>query len=144
VNRVRENAQLSDIASIGMPASSSPLQTFRQGLRDGVLLYQRNERGDAIFYPRLVCPFTGSSKLEWKASGGVGTVYSTTVVTPRNGDAYNVSLVDLDEGFRLMSRVEGLDAKDVAIGMRVCVAFRSGETPDDAYHVFIPCAEGER
>jgi uncharacterized OB-fold protein len=30
-----------------------------------------------------------------------------------------VALVDLDEGFRMMSRVEGIPAQDVSIGLRV-------------------------
>jgi len=126
------------------PAEASPLQTFRQGLREGVLLYQRNERGDAIFFPRLLCPFTGSTKLEWKASAGLGRVYSTTVVTPRTGEPYNVALIDLDEGFRLMSRVEGIAAIDVAIGMRVRVGFRTDGEADDAFHVFEPIGETAR
>ncbi|MEP6874803.1 MAG: OB-fold domain-containing protein, partial [Burkholderiales bacterium] len=43
---------------------------------------------------------------------------------------YNVVLVDLDEGVRMMSRVEGLKPEDVRIGMRVQARVRTeGETP---------------
>ena len=48
-------------------------------------------------------------------------VYSTTVVRrkPEAGGDYNVALVDLKEGVRLMSRVEGVPPEAVRIGMSV-------------------------
>ncbi|MFF1255718.1 MULTISPECIES: Zn-ribbon domain-containing OB-fold protein [unclassified Streptomyces] len=47
----------------------------------------------------------------------------------RGSDPYNVALIDLDEGFRMMSRVEVVAAEDVAIGSRVGVTVI---TEDDA------------
>ena len=38
---------------------------------------------------------------------------------PEAGGDYDVSLVDLDEGVRMMSRVEGVPPAEVKIGMRV-------------------------
>ena len=38
---------------------------------------------------------------------------------PEAGGDCNVSLIDLDEGVRLMSRVEGVPSGDVRIGQRV-------------------------
>ncbi len=49
------------------------------------------------------------------ASGG-GTVYAITVNRTREG-SYNLALVDLDEGPRMMSRIEGVES--VKIGSRV-------------------------
>jgi acetyl-CoA acetyltransferase len=40
-------------------------------------------------------------------------------LTPVEGVPYNVALIDCDEGFRLMSRVEGVPSDSVTIGMRV-------------------------
>ena len=74
-----------------------------------------------IYYPREICPHCGSGELELVAPQGTGTVYSYTVIS-RKADAggdYNVVLVDLDEGVRLMSRVEGVEQSAVKIGMRV-------------------------
>ena len=51
-------------------------------------------------------------------SGLSGVVYSTTTVHAREG-AYNVCLVDLDDGGRMMSTVVGIDPDDVRIGMAV-------------------------
>lgn len=114
------------------PVTESPLATYHRHLRCGQLAYQFSPAaGRAVFFPRLVCPFSGSSALEWRISQGRGTVHATTVVYPREGDPYNVALIDLDEGFRMMSRVEGLAPLDVRIGLRVQVRVvpQPGEEP---------------
>lgn len=74
----------------------------------------------AVFPPRGRCSACGADALQWRASTGAGTVYSSTVLTPREKPAYSVVLVDLDEGFRMMSRV---DDASVAIDDRVTVRF---------------------
>jgi uncharacterized OB-fold protein len=52
-------------------------------------------------------------------SAGRGAVYSTTVVHRPDEEPYNVCLVDLDEGVRVMGRVDGLAPADVTIGLRL-------------------------
>jgi uncharacterized OB-fold protein len=97
------------------------------------------EAQKAVFYPRVLCPFTGSNRLEWRVSAGLGTVYATTVVHPaREGARYNVALIDCDEGFRLMSRVEDLAPEEVRIGMRVRFRIHRPGGDDPAYPVFVP------
>ncbi|WP_245597896.1 Zn-ribbon domain-containing OB-fold protein [Ottowia thiooxydans] len=108
--------------SLSSPVSESPLAIYHRHLRAGQLAYQFSpSAGRAVFFPRLVCPYSGSSELEWRVSEGRGTVHATTVVYPREGHPYNVALIDLDEGFRMMSRVEGLAPLEVRIGQRVQV-----------------------
>jgi uncharacterized OB-fold protein len=51
-------------------------------------------------------------------TGDRGVVYSTTTVHERAG-AYNVCLVDLVAGGRIMSTVVGIAPDDVRIGMAV-------------------------
>ena len=123
-----------------MPSlQDSPLKTYIDHLNRGELAYQFSpEAGRPVFYPRVLCPFTGTDRLEWRISKGLGTVHATTVVYPAEGKPFNVALVDCDEGFRLMSRVEEMPADAVRIGMRV----RSRvHTPGDGappYPVFVP------
>lgn len=97
-------------------------RAFQAALDQGRFLLQRCEAcARAVFFPRESCPHCGSAVLHWAAPSGLGTVYSTTVVR-RKADAggdLNVALIDLDEGVRLMSRVEGLAPADVRIGQRV-------------------------
>jgi uncharacterized OB-fold protein len=124
--------------------SQSPLAVYQQHLDRGELAYQFSpEANRAVFYPRVVCPFTGSDRLEWRVSAGLGTIYATTVTHPRDGAPYNVALVDVDEGFRLMSRVEDTAPEDVRIGMRVKFRVHKPQGDDPAYPVFVPVAPAE-
>jgi uncharacterized OB-fold protein len=84
-----------------------------------MLLRERNS-GRHIFYPRVAEPRTGSRDLEWVEASGRGTVYSTSVMREKPPkESYNLALIDLDEGPRMMSRVEGLPPDQVKIGMSV-------------------------
>ena len=123
-----------------MPAGEqSPLNIYLEHLEKGELAYQFSPAaGKAVFYPRVLCPFTGSSKLEWRVSKGLGTVYSTTVVHPAEGDPYNVALIDCDEGFRLMSRVEDIDPMQVKIGQRVRFRVHRPGGEEPPCPVFVP------
>ena len=105
---------------------------FAEHAGRGELAYQVAPDGSAVFPPRLAQPGTGAP-LEWRVSAGTGTVYAATVVRKRDAEPRSLVLVDLDEGFRMMSRVDGVAPEDVAIGQRVRVRF-DGETP-----VFSPC-----
>ncbi len=77
--------------------------------------------GRSNFPPRELCPYCGSPDLTWLQPSGEGVVYAVTTVRRKQeaGGDYNVSLIDLDERVRLMSRVEGVAPSDVRIGMRV-------------------------
>ncbi|MBE9375883.1 OB-fold domain-containing protein [Saccharopolyspora sp. HNM0983] len=114
--------------------AGAPEVVFRDGLAEGELRYQRCRAcSTAVFQPRVLCTGCGSDDLSWERSSGRGTVYSTTAVRGRGG-AHNVALVDLDEGFRMMSRVDDIDPGSVGIGMRV--AFTTVEDNGDPVAVF--------
>ena len=106
-----------------MATTDQGIQARHQAELDaGRFLIQRcGDCGRHVYYPREVCPHCGSSALDLVAPQGTGTVYAATTVRrkPDAGGDYNVSLIDLDEGVRLMSRVEGLAPTAVAIGQRV-------------------------
>ncbi len=84
----------------------------------------------------MLCPVCGSGALDWRESAGRGTVYATTAVHSRDRDPRNVVLVDLDEGFRMMSRVEDVPAEEVEIGTRVRFEVRRDEE-DEPVAVFV-------
>lgn len=101
---------------------SGPEAEYLAALREGRFVTQRCRSCQRWqFYPRVVCTHCGGQDLEWVAPAGGGTVYSTTVVRrkPAEGGDYNVALVDLDEGPRLMTCVVGIDPFEVRIGMKV-------------------------
>ena len=117
----------------------SPLARFREHLRRGELAYQYDPgSGQPVFYPRVIGPGSGNADLEWRVSKGSGTVYAVTVISPRGEPPYNVVLVDMDEGFRLMSRVEDVRPEDVRIGQRVRMRVHTPADGAAPYPVFAP------
>lgn len=67
----------------------------------------------------------------------MGTVYATTTIYRRN-ETYNVSLIDLDEGFRMMSRVEDTPQDEVQIGTRVSFEVRRSGEDQSPVAIFVP------
>lgn len=118
-----------------MPAERSPAEVFAEYCERGVLAYQVGPGGEPFFYPRLVAP--GGGEPEWRESAGRGAVYATTTVRRRGDEPYDVSIVELDEGFRMMSRIDGVAPEDVAIGARVEVRFEPREE-GHPLPVFVP------
>jgi uncharacterized OB-fold protein len=118
-------------------ALHSPLAVFRDYLAKGQLAYQHDaEPGRAFFYPRVIGPGSGNPDLTWRISTGVGTVYAVTVISPRGEAPYNVVLIDMDDGFRMMSRVEGIEVESIRIGMRVCARVHHPADGQAPYPVF--------
>ena len=116
-----------------------PDAAFQRFLLQGRFMLQRSRTNGAfVFFPRVAVPGTGEADLEWVEASGRGTVYATTTVRrrPDQGGPYNVALVDLDEGVRCMSRVEGVASERVRIGMRVLA--RIDRAGDAAVLVFVP------
>ena len=105
----------------GQPSGIRPEQEYREHLAAGrFMLLRSRSSGRCMFYPRVAEPVTGNTDLEWVEASGRGTVHSTTAISQRPPTpSYNVALIDLEEGPRMMSRVEGLAAEDVRIGMAV-------------------------
>ena len=101
---------------------SGPEEEFRAHLAQGRFMIQRSRStGVHVFYPRPFAPGTGETDLEWVEASGEGVVYSTTVNrrSPDKGGSFNVALIDLAEGPRMMSRVTGVAPEAVTIGMKV-------------------------
>ena len=110
--------------------SGSPETVWRDALAEGRLTLQRARgSGAIIFPPRLMEPGNGDQELEWIEASGFGTVYSVTMIYPKPpAEPYNVVLVDLDEGARLMSRVVGDGAVTIGQRVRACIE-RDGDEP---------------
>ncbi len=107
-----------------------PEHTYFEALADGRLLLQHCTDCDrSVFYPRMLCPHCGTARLGWREASGRGIVYATSVVRrrPEQGPPYNVALIDLAEGPRMMSRVETIAPEEVRIGMAVTAVIRQVE-----------------
>jgi uncharacterized protein len=99
----------------------NPEKEYFEHLAQGRFMIQKSRStGGHVFYPRVAEPGTGATDLEWVAASGRGVVYSTTVIRQKPPTPnYNLALIELAEGPRMMSRVEGIAPEDVRIGMPV-------------------------
>ena len=84
--------------------------------------------GTHYFYPRDFCPSCFSFDVEWVRASGRGTVYSFTICQRGapgfEGDApYNLAIIELEEGARMMSNVVECAETDLKVGMAVEVVF---------------------
>lgn len=116
-----------------------PDAIFGERLRRGCIEMQTCERCKRVcFPPRTHCPSCGARALIWGAIAGTGTVYASTVVRqrPDRGPDYNVALIDITEGARMMSRVEGIPPTEVRIGMPVRAEIKTAD--GEPLIVFIP------
>jgi uncharacterized OB-fold protein len=113
---------------------TAPDTVFERFLDEGALAFQRcTACAHAVFPPRVLCPACGDPRLEWNRSTGHGVVYSLSTLAPRGEQPYTVALVDVAEGFRLMTTVVA-DA-EVAIGDPVRADFSAGLTPAGPFFV---------
>lgn len=119
-------------------SSVHPEQEYLAHLAAGRFMLQRSaSTGGYVFYPRVVEPGTGATDLEWVEASGRGVIYACTIVRQKPPAAdYNVVLIDLAEGPRLLSRVDGLPSDEVRIGLRVRA--RIVQEADGPVLVFVP------
>jgi len=116
----------------------NPEKEYFEHLAAGRFMIQKSRgTGGHVFYPRMAEPGTGAADLEWVPASGRGTVYSTTVIRQKPpAPNYNLALIDLAEGPRMMSRVDGIAPEAVTIGMPVTAKIvQEGEQP---VLVFVP------
>lgn len=121
----------------------SALNHYQAQLDAGCFLIQRcGACRQGVFHPREICPHCGSEQLDWEVPSGLGTVHAVTTVRrkPDAGGDLNVSLIELDEGVRMMSRVENLPPELVRIGLRV--RSRVAQADGRGLVVFDPIQEG--
>lgn len=108
-------------------APRGPEAEYLALLKDGKFRIQRSRStGRHVFYPRVAVPGTGETDLEWVEPAGTGTVYAITVKREREG-ASNIAIVELDEGVRMMSRIEGVESLPIGARVRARIAEIGGE-----------------
>ncbi|MGE2815018.1 Zn-ribbon domain-containing OB-fold protein [Mycobacterium heidelbergense] len=114
-----------------VPHASSPVSSpFWQGCQTGELRYQRCEDcGQSNFPPTEHCRECLSHELRWEHSGGVGEIYSWTVVhrpvTAEFAPPYAPAIVTLDEGYQMLTNIVGVAPEELVVGMRVRVQFHA-------------------
>jgi len=113
-----------------VPEPDESSQPFFDATLRGELLLQRCSRCGTWMWPyRPRCISCMSGELVWAPSQGTGTLYSYTLVHqlfhPGFADEipYNVAMVDLAEGVRMITNVVGVADDELRIGMPLVVTF---------------------
>lgn len=118
---------------------------FWEGLKERRLLLQRCKACGAWrgLPAAPICPRCLSQDYAWEAVSGRGRLYTWTVVYQRYHPAfvqeipYNVALVELEEGPRLIARIVGCKNEDLRPNMPLEVGFEQ-VSPDFVLYHFRP------
>lgn len=88
--------------------------------------------GRSFFVPQIACPQCHSEAWTYQPSTGSGVITTFTVVsrapTADHPPPYIVAIIDLEEGWSMMSNIIDCAPTEVAIGKRVAVVF--SQRPD--------------
>ncbi|MFV3334686.1 Zn-ribbon domain-containing OB-fold protein [Pseudomonas sp. NY15437] len=120
-------------------APIGPEAQYQRFLQRGRFMLQRSaSTGRHVFYPRVAIPGSGETDLEWVEATGTGRLYAITVNRSRNA-SHNVALIDLDEGVRMMARIEGRETAPIGSRVKARVIEEDGQ----ALVVFDVVEEGQ-
>jgi uncharacterized protein len=127
-----------------LPNPDHETREYWDAARDRRLLVKRcRSCGGAHFYPRPFCPYCWSNEVEWEEASGRATLYTYSIVHRNDLPPFNervpyvAAIVDLEEGPRMMTNVEGCDESELQIGMSLMVDYRV-ETDEVTVPVFRP------
>lgn len=112
-----------------LPQDEPDSRSFWAATRERRLTFQvcRGCSG-VVFGPRAHCVHCTGRDLRWRTSNGAGTLYTSTVIRRHSGAffrghaPYTLALIDLDEGFRMLSEVVCVPGAAIA-GARVHVVW---------------------
>ncbi len=79
--------------------------------------------GQAHWYPRAICPFCGSDKVQWRNASGQGAIYTFSVMR-RAKEPYAIAYVTLAEGPTMLTNIVDCDFDALRIGQAVAVVFQ--------------------
>ncbi|MGE0877505.1 MAG: Zn-ribbon domain-containing OB-fold protein [Acidimicrobiia bacterium] len=113
---------------IPLPVPSLISQPFWDACARNELIFQRcDDCGRPLFNPTPVCRYCTSTALSWERSQGKGRVYSWTVAWrpqhPSFTTPYAAAIIDMDEGYQMLSNIVGCRVEDVVVGQAVSVVF---------------------
>ena len=127
-----------------LPNPTPDSAAFWEACQQHVLkLQQCNACGEFWFPPGNRCGHCWSESWEWKPVSGRGQLFTFTVIRRAyhagfaDGLPYNVAVVQLEEGPRLVSNVVECAPEDLKVGMPLSVVFED-VTPETTLPKFRP------
>jgi uncharacterized protein len=139
------------VARADIPTIDSASAPYWEAAREGrLLIAECTACGKVHHYPRPFCPHCWSEDVLPVLAKGTGTLYTYSTVyvndlAPfKERLPYVAAIVELDEGLRLMTAIEGVAPEQLDVGMAVTAVFRPVDEhdPDSPYlTVFTPTEE---
>jgi uncharacterized protein len=141
------------VARADIPIIDSASAPYWDAARHGRLLIAGcGACGKVHHYPRPFCPHCWSDDVQPVQASGAGTLYTYSTVyandLPPFHDRlpYVAAIVELAEGPRVMTTIEGVQPDGLRVGMAVTASFRpvDADDPESPYlTVFTPDEENE-
>jgi uncharacterized OB-fold protein len=114
-----------------VPSPDVETQAWWDAAREHRLLIKRcSACGRPHFYPRPFCPFCWSDDVDWEQASGRASLYTWSVVHRNDLPPFHervpyvAAIVELEEGPRMATNIEGCGPGDLKVGMAVEVGFR--------------------
>jgi uncharacterized OB-fold protein len=120
-------AVFADRKRLAAPVITAESKAFFDAARQGRLLIPVcTTCKRAHWYPRAICPFCASDKVDWREASGKGTIYTFSIMR-RVKEPYVIAHVTLAEGPTMLTNIVACDVDDVRIGQSVTVVFQDSD-----------------
>jgi uncharacterized OB-fold protein len=139
------------VARADIPIIDSASAPYWDAARQGrLLIAECGACGRVHHYPRPFCPHCWSDDVRPVTASGAGTLYTYSTVYAndlppfRDRLPYVAAIVELAEGPRVMTTIEGAGPDGLRVGMAVTASFRpvDADDPESPYlTVFTPSEE---
>jgi uncharacterized OB-fold protein len=100
---------------------------FEAAAQGKLLLKKCNDCNQVHHFPRGICPFCFSDRVDWTEAKGTGTIYSYSVTRRAGPIPYCIAYVTLDEGVTMLTNIVDCDLDAVKIGQKVKLTFKKTE-----------------
>jgi uncharacterized OB-fold protein len=122
------NTELLNKPGLPEPRPTELSKPFWEGCKQGELRVQQcQDCKGYVFTPEVACTHCLSDQLQWVTSSGKGTLYSYTVIhrpqRPEFEAPYVAVIIELSEGWHMLSNLLDCDPDNLTIGSPVQVEF---------------------
>ncbi len=110
------------------PPVTPETEPFWKAAESGKLLYGFcNACKEPHYFPRRLCPFCFSDKVDWKEASGRATVYTYSIMRRTPTGPFAIAYVTLEEGPSLLTNIVDSNLDAIRIGAPAKLVFKPSE-----------------
>jgi uncharacterized OB-fold protein len=110
------------------PPVTPETEPFWDAASNGKLLYGFcKECNEPHYFPRRLCPFCFSDRVDWKQASGRATIYTFSIMRRSPTGPYAIAYVTLEEGPSLLTNIVDSKLDMIRIGAAVKLVFKPSE-----------------